>query len=946
MDGHLIQRTLRFAGQTKNGKFSKWWKCGAANIAVSLIIVLLQLFMALPSMAQGSGTFPAEPFNGMQINYQISGASVASHEDSEGFTTSRSLTGTLQGTQLQVSGSALMGNGYGADVVVTVWVDSDRKDFSDYVESGYPGFNSTSFNLAVPIPAGATSGGFSIDMTGNYNAGTRGLIVSGEFGGATPAQPPPQPPSPPPTGQNHPPTVILRYSPSNPTPEAPMQFQALASDPDQDPLTYLWYVDGQQSSATGPTPVWEVPVVGGHTVYVQVSDGKGGVAEDSVQFMVGSPDVKFVSLKTEKAEYISGEIVKVLYDVINQGTIRANFRVEYTIFSPSGEKVSEFVGEPHQIDPNTTQSYQSQNWNIPDEAENGEYTIDASCVVSGKITDEIETSFIVGTMKIEITDITEGQTFIQGDDLPINGIVTKGDNTPVEGASVTIKIESPKGKTFGTDTKTPLTTDADGKFSWKGFFTADSSVGTWTIRVEATKESNDGKKEKAKRELKIALEELKVTDAQVQDNIEAIIQLWKSSSTVPVGIDQPFINSIWWPKGPKVDMYSLTDVKYAPYTCSSFTIRSLLFLNSLRFSISKPNRLLMAGVDYGPVTDGTGLIHVAVALYPHSATIRGWRAGYVLEPWWNQEKEAWNWLSWSLTFLGGKDPDASWSLGNFWVGEYPTTGSDDGYYPAAEPTPSNLLGPNKTRILTYSPVEVLVVDSNGQRSGRLSDGTIVNEIPNTDQAHANNEDGTFTNFISVPDGQYQVKISGVGGGAFHLAIGTDEEIVNYGEQNIQVGEQATLAMDSTNLEKPLVLPDGDQVMPESGLFEESGGQGIFSKTKIVMIKALKDIFSKIKIVISLPPPVDKKIVVSSPQCFIATAVYGSETAAELDTLRAFRDKVLMQNALGRMFVNFYYAVSPPLADFIAQHETLRTAIRVLLLDPMVKGIKIVQPYFN
>ena len=38
-----------------------------------------------------------------------------------------------------------------------------------------------SFSVSVPIPSGATSGSFSIDETGNYNAGTRGLTVSGSF---------------------------------------------------------------------------------------------------------------------------------------------------------------------------------------------------------------------------------------------------------------------------------------------------------------------------------------------------------------------------------------------------------------------------------------------------------------------------------------------------------------------------------------------------------------------------------------------------------------------------------------------------------------------------------------------------------------------------------------------------------------------------------------------
>jgi len=70
-------------------------------------------------------------------------------------------------------------------------------------------------------------------------------------------------------------------------------------------------------------------------------------------------------------------------------------------------------------------------------------------------------------------------------------------------------------------------------------------------------------------------------------------------------------------------------------------------------------------------------------------------------------------------------------------------------------------------------------------------------------------------------------------------------------------------------------------------------------------------------------------------CFIATAAYGTSTAGEIDTLRAFRDEVLLQNSLGSQSVAFYYEVSPPVADFISEHEPLRTLVRELLVEPVV-----------
>jgi hypothetical protein len=80
--------------------------------------------------------------------------------------------------------------------------------------------------------------------------------------------------------------------------------------------------------------------------------------------------------------------------------------------------------------------------------------------------------------------------------------------------------------------------------------------------------------------------------------------------------------------------------------------------------------------------------------------------------------------------------------------------------------------------------------------------------------------------------------------------------------------------------------------------------------------------------------------IAAGMCFIATAAYGSETAAEIDVLRDFRDDILMQSAAGRDYVGFYYAASPPLAAYIAEHELLRTVVREAVIDPIVKVVRV------
>ncbi len=69
-------------------------------------------------------------------------------------------------------------------------------------------------------------------------------------------------------------------------------------------------------------------------------------------------------------------------------------------------------------------------------------------------------------------------------------------------------------------------------------------------------------------------------------------------------------------------------------------------------------------------------------------------------------------------------------------------------------------------------------------------------------------------------------------------------------------------------------------------------------------------------------------------CFIATAAYGSYWEPHVLLLRQFRDKHLLTNKLGTKFVQAYYNYSPPVADFIANHDGLRTIVRIGLV-PLV-----------
>ena len=69
----------------------------------------------------------------------------------------------------------------------------------------------------------------------------------------------------------------------------------------------------------------------------------------------------------------------------------------------------------------------------------------------------------------------------------------------------------------------------------------------------------------------------------------------------------------------------------------------------------------------------------------------------------------------------------------------------------------------------------------------------------------------------------------------------------------------------------------------------------------------------------------------SSVCFIATAAFGSKFEKHVQMLRRFRNLYLMPYKIGRAFVKTYYRYSPPVAEFIADHNILRAIVRWSLM---------------
>jgi len=73
-------------------------------------------------------------------------------------------------------------------------------------------------------------------------------------------------------------------------------------------------------------------------------------------------------------------------------------------------------------------------------------------------------------------------------------------------------------------------------------------------------------------------------------------------------------------------------------------------------------------------------------------------------------------------------------------------------------------------------------------------------------------------------------------------------------------------------------------------------------------------------------------------CFIATAAYGTPMAEEIGILREFRDEYLLTNPVGKALVEFYYKVSPPIAEFITEHPRLKPIVKAGLVPAVAMSV--------
>ncbi len=78
-------------------------------------------------------------------------------------------------------------------------------------------------------------------------------------------------------------------------------------------------------------------------------------------------------------------------------------------------------------------------------------------------------------------------------------------------------------------------------------------------------------------------------------------------------------------------------------------------------------------------------------------------------------------------------------------------------------------------------------------------------------------------------------------------------------------------------------------------------------------------------------------------CLIATAIYGTELAPQIQQLREIRDQKLMKTESGQLFLNsfneFYYSFSPIIADYERENPIFKEAVKIVI-TPMLSTLSI------
>jgi hypothetical protein len=131
----------------------------------------------------------------------------------------------------------------------------------------------------------------------------------------------------------------------------------------------------------------------------------------------------------------------------------------------------------------------------------------------------------------------------------------------------------------------------------------------------------------------------------------------------------------------------------------------------------------------------------------------------------------------------------------------------------------------------------------------------------------------------------------------------------------------------------------------NGIFDPDFKKDELLKSKTEILSENEKLRKNLKSQISTALP--KKVVSKkqenttsyNPNCFIITATMNDSNHPIVDEFRAYRDRKLLTNLIGRVFVSFYYKIGPLAAFVISKSTILRKLSFRLFVNPVYKRIK-------
>ena len=154
--------------------------------------------------------------------------------------------------------------------------------------------------------------------------------------------------------------------------------------------------------------------------------------------------------------------------------------------------------------------------------------------------------------------------------------------------------------------------------------------------------------------------------------------------------------------------------------------------------------------------------------------------------------------------------------------------------------------------------------------------------------------------------------------------GYDDNVVIYSHDNMNY-----------NLKFNRVYDENDEIINNTLKFEIAviDGMSIQSKVMAANIPPQKSINGQKGTSIYYKRSPDSGKISSAEfdtYCFIATAAYGTPMDPAITILRNFRDNYLAKFAAGKTFIDTYYQISPPIANFISKNKFIKYFVQLIL----------------